>query len=319
MLKAQGDFIKMSDEIAICLATYNGQKYLKEQIKSILNQDNKNWHLYIRDDGSNDETTTIIDKYESLFPNKITNLTRISGGGNSKKNFLTVLKWVKENVNPRYVMLCDQDDYWLPNKITVTLNKLSSMSGPALVHTNLKVVDGKLNEINKSFEKYSKLNSNYKTIQKLVIQNNVTGCTMMWNRSLNNLLSFNDDKRLIMHDWWIALLAASFGQIIYIDEPTILYRQHESNVVGASQVNSIGYIKEKLREKNMHDSLVRTYNQAKKLEEEYQGSLPLDIKKFLCLYSKMNEYSKLKRISVLFKYKVFKQSFMQVIGELLFI
>lgn len=309
----------MSDKIAICLATYNGQEYLESQIQSIINQDYEDWHLYIRDDGSKDLTVSIINKYQASFPNKITNLSNISGGGSSKKNFLTILNWVRENVDPDYIMLCDQDDYWLPQKITMSLNRISSINKPALVHTDLKVVDKSLRVINNSFEKYSKLNSTYKSIQKLVIQNNVTGCTMMWNRKLNKLLTFDNDERIIMHDWWIALVAAIFGKIIYVEEPTILYRQHGSNVVGASPVNSLRYIKEKFQKKNIRKSLIRTFDQAKKLKEQYHKTLSLEDKKFLELYSRLGEYNKLKKFSIIYKYGIFKQSSLQILGELIFI
>lgn len=302
------------------MATFNGQKYLDDQISSIVNQDNNNWHVYIRDDGSTDKTRLIIGKYVKKFPDKFTDLSSISGGGNSKSNFFTILRWVTKNVDPDYYMLCDQDDYWLPDKISVCLDKFGKKEIPTLVHTDLRVVDRKLNIINDSFLKYMNSNSKYRSLERLLVQNNITGCTMMWNKELNKKVSYIDDKRILMHDWWIALIASAFGNIYFVDKATVLYRQHNGNVVGAKKVKSLKYILDKLRGKQeIINSLDNTISQANVFNNEYYGKLSKKYQKILQGFSNIKQRNKLYRVIFLIHNNLLKQSMAQIIGELMFI
>jgi Glycosyltransferases involved in cell wall biogenesis len=144
-------------KLAILLATYNSEKYLKVQIDSILAQSFSDFTLYIRDDGSTDSTISIIDEYLKLFPN-------IIFLKDNQKNRLSLgsFMWMLENVNADYYMFSDHDDYWLENKVELTLNKMLAVESvgskkPVIIHTDLKVVDTNLNEIAPSFWKYSKI------------------------------------------------------------------------------------------------------------------------------------------------------------------
>ena len=233
-----------NNTVAICLATYNGERYLSEQLDSILAQTYQNFHLFIRDDHSKDGTVSILEKYSENHPDKITVINDPNlSGGSSQKNFASILNWVKKQFNFEYFMFSDQDDFWLPNKIQISLEKIrkieKNFDGPVLIHTDLRVVDKDLKTLGESFFAYRALDPSKHDLRHLLIQNNITGCTMLWNKKLNDIVDISSDE-VAMHDWWMALVACCFGKIDYVNEPTILYRQHGDNVVGATNVNSIG-------------------------------------------------------------------------------
>lgn len=221
--------LKENPKVEILMATYNGENYIEEQIESLFNQTYTNWNLLIRDDGSKDRTIEILEKLEKQYPDKIKLLRDSKGGLKAKDNFLELLRNSKEN----YIMFCDQDDVWLPNKIEITLKKMLKVEeGPTLIHTDLKVVDKNLNIISNSFWKFQNINPSRKAYNYLIVQNNITGCTMMINRELANL-SNSEFPNGLMHDWVIGIIASLKGKIEYIKESTILYRQHGNNDVGA--------------------------------------------------------------------------------------
>lgn len=219
-------------KIAILMSTYNGEKYLAEQIQSIIRQDYSNWHLYIRDDGSTDNTINLIKEWE----NKDTRITFLNqdapGNLGVTGSFMNLL----ENTNADYYMFSDQDDYWMKDKISVTLEKMQNSEEdnlPICVHSNLTVVDANLKgkTLMNGPKKY------WSDFKSLLFSNCVTGCTMMINQPLKELVDFQkiNSNKLYMHDWWIALIAAAFGKVVYLNRSTILYRQHQGNVIGSSK------------------------------------------------------------------------------------
>lgn len=234
-------------KLAILLATYNSGKYLKVQIDSILAQSFADFILYIRDDGSTDDTLLIIDEYLRSFSNIIF-LKDDQTGRFSMGSFM----WMLEAVDADYYMFADHDDYWLENKVQLTLNKMFEVenyefSKPVIIHTDLKVVDTNLKEVASSFWNYSKikpsllLNFNF-----LAVYNLLTGCTMMINKKARNV-SLPYSKFALMHDSWIGLKVMDNGGIIdFIPNQTILYRQHGNNAIGAKEVGTKNYFINKL-------------------------------------------------------------------------
>ncbi len=227
-------------EIAILLATYNGETYLEEQIDSLIHQTFQDFKIYIHDDASTDNTVAVIEKCVKQFPDKIVSLEYGKTGG-AAANFMSMIQRVSEP----YIMFCDQDDFWMPDKIEKSCSKIKSMEKasngkPCLAFTDLYVVDDKLNVISDSFMKYSDINPYRTKYTHLLVQNVAPGCTMILNRALAELAVKCDNiDNIIMHDWWIMLVAATYGELSYIDEPTIKYRQHMKNVVGAKKTSIV--------------------------------------------------------------------------------
>ncbi|MGL5964771.1 MAG: glycosyltransferase family 2 protein [Cetobacterium sp.] len=216
--------------VEILMSTYNGEDFIKEQIESIINQTYTNWELLIRDDGSTDNTKKILKKYTKDYPYKIKILEDKKGNLKSKDSFLELLKNSKRN----YIMFCDQDDKWYEDKVQKSLKKIIEVEkGPTLVHTDLEIVDKNLRTLHPSFWNYQKLNPQKKRYEELILKNNVTGCTIIINRELADLC-MGEFKSGIMHDWIIAIIASLKGEIYFLNETTIKYRQHGKNTVGAN-------------------------------------------------------------------------------------
>jgi glycosyltransferase involved in cell wall biosynthesis len=219
--------------IDILLAAYNGEKFLKEQVESVLSQTCKDWQLLIRDDGSTDATVQIIKSYIKKYPDKIRLIEDNLGNLGVGHNFGTILQYSKSE----YIMFCDQDDVWLPEKIQLTFNKMKEAQKlypdtPILVFTDLTIVDEDLGIIAESLWSYHKVDPQKGSLlENIIYCNIITGCTIMINKNTKELMiPFPEYVRL--HDWWAALKAAKYGKIFYITDSTILYRQHSANVIG---------------------------------------------------------------------------------------
>lgn len=307
--------ITCNSKVAILMATYNGAEYIAEQLDSILKQSFTDWELYIHDDGSTDNTIGIVKSYVDMYPQKIHLIEGPSTGG-AKSNFFFLMS----RVSCDYVMFSDQDDYWLPDKIEKTFNKMLSLENnqekvPVLVYTDLKVVDQDLNVIDEKMSEYQSLKMDNFNIKNLIIQNIVTGCTVMINRAcVVQSLKCRDYTNVIMHDWWCALVASYFGKIGYVNESLILYRQHGDNSVGAKKIYSIDYIGAKLSKINdIRASLYSTQHQAELFVKTY------DIHdKILEEYSKLNTKGKLRRCNFLIKNKIWKSGLVRNMGLLAF-
>ena len=310
--------------VAICMATYNGERYLGQQIDSIMRQSYENWVLFIRDDGSTDKTIEIISRYTSSNEERIFLITDADlDGGSAQKNFASILNWVKSRYAFSYFMFSDQDDVWVETKIEKSIqlmrNAEKENGGPLLVHTDLKVVNQDLTVIGKSFFDYRALDPDVTDLRHLLIQNNVTGCTMLWNRELNDILDISNEA-VVMHDWWITLVACVFGRICCLKEPTVLYRQHGKNVVGATRVNTLGFVLKRLCGSNyVRKTLRMSVEQAQAFLSRYSDQLCEEHRNILCRFSQLYSHNKLMRIFIVCCESFLKQGWVQIIGELLFI
>lgn len=264
--------------IDILLATYNGSRYIEEQIDSILRQSFSDWRLIVHDDGSTDNTVDIIKRYVSNHPEKIFLIEDGVKTGGAKNNFFHLMKFATSD----YVMFCDQDDVWIEEKIFVTLNEMkrheTKFFGEAiLVHSDLIITDDFLNVINTSFFNYQKI-SKFLEFDDYLYCNNVTGCTVMINSVARDLV--HDTSSAVMHDWYVALqVLKSGGEICLIDKPLIYYRQHASNAVGAKERNFFYYVKRLFRIKSFFYDLNLAYRQS--LQFKSQGFYFYIFRKFL--------------------------------------
>lgn len=233
--------ITNSRSIAILMATYNGEKYLAEQIESVFNQTNTSWTLYIQDDGSKDNTTEIIRRYADN--DKVIFVDRGLTHQGACMNFMSLLNMVES----RYYMFCDQDDVWLPQKIELSMKRMKEIEKfhpetPILVHTDKKRVDAnlriilesELNRKNEPIAKIEKLMKERNSLEQLRLITFIAGCVMFFNHKVKEIsFPFNNSR---MHDSVIAMRVAECrGIISTIFVSTMLYRIHSSNTCGVSE------------------------------------------------------------------------------------
>lgn len=224
----------MEEKVDILLATYNGEKYLKEQVESILNQTYQNIQIIISDDCSQDKTRQILREYEKNEKIKVFYQEKNLG---YVKNFEFLLKQVENNI----YMLSDQDDVWKEEKVEKTVEKLKQ-ENLDLVFGDLEVVDENLNTICKSYNKYMHLNrkieKHLKNYHLQYMYNCMTGCTMASKKEfIEKILPFPTNSKYMIHDYWIGLIIALNGKVGYLQTPYILYRQHGNNQVGVSKAS----------------------------------------------------------------------------------
>ncbi|KMK18080.1 glycosyl transferase family 2 [Pluralibacter gergoviae] len=275
-------------KVDVILAAYNGESFIKEQIYSILSNFEHLKHfdcrLLISDDQSSDSTTKVVKKISAVDERVI--LLDSNKKGGVKYNFHYLLN----NTNADYIFFSDQDDLWLPEKMKVTLDKILEVENekdiPVLVHSDLCVVDAQLFPINISMFRYQALNSK-PSFSELLISNSVTGCTMACNKILISNIKHSRIQDSIMHDWYMALYASSFGILEFVSKPTILYRQHSNNQVGAKKISLKNTLSLNKLKDNVHQartSVIRTKKQAELFMDDFGMLLNSDNKKILDNY-----------------------------------
>ncbi len=307
--------------IDILVAVYNGEKYLSEQLESIINQSCTDWHMIICDDGSCDRSFEIIEEYSRRFPEKISVLRNAVPTKSAQANFMGMLSRTKAE----YIMFSDQDDFWERDKIRLTLDKMRELEQngksnmPVLVHTELSVADEGLNVTKESFTDFQGLNPKCDTLNRLLVQNNVTGCTVMINAPLADIARAAAPSQMLMHDWWLALTAAAFGKIGFVDKPTVKYRQHVDNQLGAVNNRSFSGIKHIIKEKSVTKERIDiTYSQAKNFLDIYGDILSEKSAECLRRYIDIPNHGKAARINRLIRGGFLKQNFLAAAGQLVF-
>lgn len=236
--------------VDILLSTYNGEKYLSEQLDSIVNQEYKHWSLLVRDDGSTDSTLAIVKTYVAKYPDKIQIIENQTGNFGSLKSYLMLMA----SSSAPYIAFCDQDDSWDINKLSQQVGVIAGAEKqyganiPILVHSDSKIVNEDLELLSESQWKYQKTHPDKMTsLNRLLVQNCVTGCTTIINKELLKLgRSLKNPEKVIMHDWWLALIAAANGRIISMPVPLLRYRQHSDNRIGSRKwglINTMGVLK----------------------------------------------------------------------------
>jgi len=222
-------------EVEVLLATYNGERFLREQVESILSQSYARLRVLARDDASSDGTVELLAGYAERWPKRFRVMEAGEATGSAKGNFLRLMR----AATGEYICFADQDDVWLPDKVRLSVEAMRGLEErhgretPLLVFTDLRVMDEELRMISESMWAWSGVDPrNAHRLERLLGQNVVTGCTAMMNRPMLELAR-RIPEAATMHDRWIGLLAASMGAVEVVREGTVLYRQHGANVIGA--------------------------------------------------------------------------------------
>lgn len=281
--------------IEILLSTYNGEKYIRNQIDSIINQSFTSWVLLIRDDMSKDNTVNILREYKLKYPKQIFILDNNDKNLGSSNSFIELLK----NSTEELIMFCDQDDVWKPNKLQkfydYYVNNCKILKTPFLIHSYADVVNSQLELMPEETESFNirKSGMEHDFIWH-IFQNDVTGCTVMINKAMKDLFNNYDfDKnKIIQHDWLLAEIAYLYGNKFLIKESTIKYRQHENNVLGAKKITYMERIKLKVK-KGLQYSF---YAQIKTLLSMVDIS-DVVLQKKLQEFSELSEKNKFQRCS----------------------
>lgn len=219
-------------KLQVLMSTYNGEKYLREQLDSIFAQtliQSPEWEveLVVRDDGSVDNTCKILEEYNGRYPQ----LTYQKGENKGVvASFFELIQKVPDEVD--FVALSDQDDVWMADKLEAAVRALTtaSQNGPLLYCSMCQPVDEALRPIAGVF-----FTENIRpSFGNALVENICTGCTAVFNREMARLVCIKYSEDIVMHDWWLYLSASCFGQVIYDKASHMYYRQHGDNTVGVS-------------------------------------------------------------------------------------
>lgn len=247
-------------KIQIIMSTYNGEKYLREQLDSIINLDGYDLiKVLIRDDGSTDNTLSILEEYSNRYGFEIIK------GNNVGVNKSLFLLFEACDKTCDYFAISDQDDVWVKDKIQRALYELKNMDSnkPSLFATVSCITDEKLNPI-----KITSLPKKGPSFYNAMIQNIASGHTQVFNRKLlEEIMNCGGSSDIVIIDWWIYLVASAIGEVIVSDQYTVLHRQHENNAIG----HKVGFFKQ-------------TYSRLVRLFCKHDINLSVQLKDFLFRY-----------------------------------
>lgn len=213
-------------KVSIFLSAYNGEKYIKEQINSLLRQKEIDVTIVVRDDGSTDSTTLILERYKEKYPENF----QIIYGENigCERSFFKLLY---EKIDADYYAFCDQDDVWDMDKCLTQIRIIENIDGPALSACNMTVCNEQLAPAGKVYsDEY--IGFYVKFIQNNDVLRNFHGCTLLWNRNLQRLLQYRKPACAVAHDTWVNAIANVVGDVKIVNIPLVNYRIHGNNVSG---------------------------------------------------------------------------------------
>lgn len=258
--------IKERRKVTVVMATYNGEKYLVEQLDSLLKQKGADINILIRDDGSTDNTKNILEIYQK----KYSNIRWYAGNHlNVQKGFLDLLK---KSEDTDYYAFCDQDDVWDEDKILIAISKLEEMDNekPTLYYCGQRLVDSNLEFISNHY--IDNKRSDYTNF----LISNVAGCTMVFNKKLRDEVNSVSPDYILMHDSWVFKVCLALGGTYYADkDPHISYRQHGNNTVGLNRG-----IKSKINQMKRYINVFKIQKQINELYNLYKEKIIDDYEKY---------------------------------------
>lgn len=283
-------------KVTVLLSTYNGSKFLQQQLNSLYEQTYSNIRILVRDDGSLDSTRNIL---------QIENLNGHIDILQGHKNLGPALSFFEllnnaASTETEYIAFCDQDDVWHPNKIEHAVSALLTVpdNRPALFCSRLEIVDEQLNHIGFT-------NTPRKVgFGNALVENIATGCTIVLNRKGLELLSENLPTNVLMHDWWCYLVLSCFGEVIFDENANIKYRQHGNNTIGVT-VNILDELRRKMH-RFMHSSKGLLWSQAYLFLNIFENRIPVSkmhiLKKFIAAKSSLRY-----RIQIILSKEIWRQ------------
>lgn len=262
-------------KVAILMSTYNGEKYIKEQIESLLSQTYRNIEIYIRDDGSKDNTIKIIENYKEKNNNIILKEGKNIGFINS---FFELLKACND---ADYYAYCDQDDIWMEDKIerAVKFLEKTDENKPALYFSNSDYYDSDMNFL--ATAEKNKIYNFRNSLVECVTQ----GMTMVINNKTRQTIIENKPETCLFHDWWTYMICSGFGQIVYDDKSLVKYRRHNKSVTveGKSKIELFIW---RVKKFLIGDSLKDIKKQLQEYKTFFAKELKEDDRKLLELFTK---------------------------------
>ena len=319
----------------VILCTYNGEKYLEKQIKSIMEQDREDFCLLYSDDGSSDSTKAILQSLQERYGKKMLAFPRSMKSGSPAKHFLSILSALAKGEvyieNLEYIFLADQDDCWFPDKLSRSIAALREEerkfgeSLPILCHTDCSLVNAKGELLAKSYRSYQKLPGASYRFSRLLLQNHVTGASVGINKALLQYCK-EIPTEVKMHDHWLALLANCFGEIQYLPYASYAYRQHGENVLGAKKASvlkeceeRLAASKEKDKEDAIHSSYRALFSQGRELKRLFGDLLPEIKRKVLEAFLSLEGKSRLGKITTMALFGIYPYPLYRGIGAMLFL
>ena len=277
--------------------------------------------MLVQDDGSDDATPGLLTELFRGDP-------RFIPGAESGRhlgaagNFLSLIR----QADADFVLLCDQDDIWKPEKTAVLKQAMKDASArygadtPLLVHSDCSLIDESGKPIGDSFFRHQGWDPEAVTLSRLLVQNNVTGCTLVMNRPLCRLVAEHGQaKDLFMHDWFIALTAAAFGRVIFVDQALTAYRQHSGNEIGASRMGLLARgIRAVAGRKKAKRRILLTYTHTLVFCRLYGDLLPEEARKTTSEYLATRHMKKIPRVLAVRRLNCTMQSPVTRLGQLLF-
>jgi glycosyltransferase involved in cell wall biosynthesis len=243
---------KKSPSVAILMCTYNGEDFLEEQLDSVEVQDYKNWTLYVNDDGSKDRTLSILKAYQKKWGSKKL-LIRKGPRKGFCQNFLQII--CDKKINADLYFLCDQDDVWMPHKLSHTIKKIAKLdpTKPLLYCARTTYVSSDAKRILGQSDLFLKTPS----FKNAIVQSIAGGNTMAFNNPLRANAQKYSGCDVVSHDWWLYILnELKGGKTLYDNESTILYRQHARSLIGANT----GFLAKMKRLRMLLSGTYRRYN-----------------------------------------------------------
>lgn len=315
-------------KVLIIMCSFNGEEYIGQQIESIMQQDYEDFMLRIIDDGSSDNTINIVEDYIKKYPQRIEIICRDLPTGSACANFLQSINEAR-NTEAEYYMLSDQDDVWLPGKMSEMVRDIQTEEQklcsniPILVHSDVMVADEKLNVISNSRARYIGGKYNNLSMGELLIDNRVVGGSVIFNKALIDKL-YTMPKSAIMHDYWLAMCALGLGRLCYVDKPLYYYRRHTGNVsylkksgISRQLLNRLGFGEKDSKQMNtvISEEYDRKVKQAKEFLEIYSKELSEKDKKTIDAFCKFRPSGILKRGYLTVRHRLFYTSKARTIGE----